>query len=110
MDVLVLYTIRPSCLRALDGDQSRGFGALRGHAGGEWVVIGWVPDVFSPVADRPPDPREPIHFDLNHSERLVAVPLPCREPSTFVTLTLRFLSARAAISCCAFPSEQSAES
>jgi hypothetical protein len=53
MDVLVQYTMRPSCLRALDGDQSRGFGASA-------VTRVWIPEVFLPVADRP---RGLIHFD-----------------------------------------------
>jgi hypothetical protein len=52
MDVLVQpYTMRPSCLRALDGDQSRGFGASAVTR----VGIGWVGlRKFSfLVADRP---------------------------------------------------------
>lgn len=43
MDVAgTVYTIRPSCLRALDGDQSRGFGASAVLQ----VGIGWAPEVF----------------------------------------------------------------
>lgn len=92
-----IYAIRPSCLRALDGDQSRGFGASAVTRLG----IGWAPEVFLPVADRP---RGTIHLII--SERLVinrAPPCLDSEPSIRDSDTpLRFLSARADVSRCAF--------
>jgi hypothetical protein len=42
MDMMCAGTVygRPSCFRALDGDQSRGFGASAVTRGGDWFGSG----------------------------------------------------------------------
>jgi hypothetical protein len=59
-----VYTIQPSCFRALDGDQSRGFGASAVTRVGDWLG---APEFFSLSSLTDPGGLF-IRFD--HSERL----------------------------------------